>query len=270
MGCGTLVGVVEEPLGGGIANAGQVVRVGSHVLRPSSPHSGSIHAFLQTVRQAGFEGAPEPVGIDDDGRERLVFIEGEVPVPPYPEWGQSDIALASTAELLRGLHEAAKGFDPRDLKWNDGLADPVGGAVVCHNDVCLENVVFRDGVAVALLDFEFAAPGRPIYDLACLARLCVPIDNDFDQARLGWQPAEGPARLRLVADAYGLDRDGRTELLTAMEDALTRAEEFIWRRVESGDPNFVEMWDRTDGAKRYHRRRRWWDNNHHHFAAALR
>ena len=262
--------MVEEPFGGGIANAGQVVRVGPHVLRPSSSHSGSIHAFLRAVRQAGFEGAPEPVGIDDDGRERLVFIEGQVPVPPYPEWSQSDSALASTVELLRGLHGASTGLDPRGLNWNDGLADPESGAVVCHNDVCLENVVFRDGVAVALLDFEFAAPGRPIYDLACLARLCVPIDNDFDQARLGWHPADRPARLRLVADAYGLDREGRQELLTAIEDALTRAEEFIFGRVESGDPNFVEVWDRTDGAERHHRRRRWWNDNHHKFAAALR
>lgn len=262
--------MVEELLGGGIANAGQVVRVGSHVLRPSSTDSDSIHAFLRAVRQAGFEGAPEPVGIDDDGRERLVFIEGEVPVPPYPEWSQTDVALASMAELLRGLHGAARGFDPQGLTWNDGLADPEGGTMVCHNDVCLENVVFRDGVAVALLDFEFAAPGRPIYDLACLARLCVPIDNEVDQARLGWSPADGPARLRLVADAYGLDRDGRRELLSAIEDALTRAEEFITRRVEVGDPNFVEMWNRTDGAERYRRRRRWWNENHHHFATALR
>lgn len=222
------------------------------------------------MRQAGFEGAPEPVGIDDDGRERLVFIEGQVPVPLYPEWSQSDSALASTAELLRGLHDAATGFDLRGLNWNDDLADPEGGTVVCHNDVCLENVVFSDGVAIALLDFEFAAPGRPIYDLACLARLCVPIDNEFDQARLGWQPADRPARLRLVADAYGLDRDGREELLTAIEDALTRAEEFIFGRVEAGDPNFVDMWDCTDGAERYHRRRRWWNDNHHDFADALR
>ena len=49
------------------------------------------------------------------------------------------------------------------------MADPEGGPVVCHNDVCLENVVFRNGEAVALLDFDFAAPGRPVYDLACFA-----------------------------------------------------------------------------------------------------
>ena len=82
--------MTEQQLDGGIANAGQVVRVGPHVLRPSSPHSGSIHAFLRAVRHAGFEGASFPVGIDDDGRERLVFIDGEVPMAPYPDWSQSD------------------------------------------------------------------------------------------------------------------------------------------------------------------------------------
>lgn len=258
-----------QQLEGGIANPGQVVRVGPHVLRPSSPHSGSVHAFLRAVRRAGFEGASFPVGIDEDGRERLVFVDGEVPVAPYPDWSQSDSALASVARLLRGLHDAARGFDPRDLTWDDSLADPAGGTIVCHNDVCPENVVFRDGTAVALLDFEFAAPGRPVYDVAHLARLCVPIEDDVDQARLGWRPADRPARLRLVADAYGLDGDGRAELLTAMDDAIARLEAAVRRRVDAGDPNAVELWDRTGGGERYDRRRRWWADHHGEFAAAL-
>jgi hypothetical protein len=262
--------VNEEPLGGGIANAGQVVRVGPHVLRPSSRHSASIHAFLRAVRRAGFEGASSPVGIDDDGRERLVFVEGEVPVPPYPDWSQSDAALASIARLLRGLHDAAQGFDASRLDWNDALADPAGGSVVCHNDVEPSNVVFRDGIAVALLDFEFAAPGRPVYDLAHLARVCVPIDDDFDQARLGWRPADRPARLRVVADAYGLDGDGRRALPGAIDDALDRIEAAVRRWVEEGDPNTVELWNRTGGAARFDRRRRWWIAHRDEFVAALR
>ncbi len=175
----------------------------------------------------------------------------------------------SIAELLRGLHDATREFDPRSLTWSNSLADPAGGMMICHNDVSPENVVFRDGLAVALLDFEFAAPGRPVYDLAHLARLCVPIENEFDQARLGWEPADRPARLRLVADAYGLDRDGREELLIAIDDALTRLEEFVWRSVEAGDPTYIDMWNQTDGAERYHRRRRWWNESHHQFATAL-
>jgi aminoglycoside phosphotransferase (APT) family kinase protein len=221
------------------------------------------------VRHAGFEGAPVPVGIDADGRERLVFIHGEVPVPPYPDWSQSDTALASVARLLRGLHDAARGFDPRGHTWDDSLADPAGGTLVCHNDVELSNVVFRDGIAVALLDFEFAAPGRPVYDVAQLARLCVPIDHEVDQIRLGWRPADRPARLRLVADAYGLDRDGREELLAAMDDAIDRIEAAVQRRVDAGDPSAVDTLNRTGGIEKYGRRRRWWTGHHDRFAAAL-
>ena len=81
------------------------------------------------------------------------------------------------------------------------------------------------------------APGRPVYDLAQLARFFVPIDDELDQARLGWRPADRPARLRLLADAYGLDGDGRAELLSAMDDAIDQIEKAVRRSVDAGDPN---------------------------------
>ena len=111
-----------------------------------------------------------------------------------------------------------------------------GGPVICHNDVCLENVVFRDGEAVALLDFDFAAPGRPVYDLACFARMCVPIDDDENRARFGWNDDDLPARLRLV---------------------------------DAGDPNFTAMWAEMGGMARFDRRRAWWQASRPHFAAAM-
>lgn len=262
-------GVDDEQLDGGVANAGKVFRVGPHVLRPSGLHSTSVHAFLRAVRHAGFVGAPMPVGIED-GRERLEFIDGDVPTPPYPDWSQSDTALASIATLLRGLHDAARGFDPQGLRWADALADPVGGTLVCHNDVELSNVVFRDGMAVALLDFEFAAPGRPVYDLAQFARLCVPIEDELDQARLGWKHADRPARLRLVADAYGLERDGRAELISAVEDAIDRIEAAARRNVDEGGARAAEMLEHTGGIEKYDRRRRWWMRHRDQFAGALR
>ena len=264
------LGVAEERLGGGIANAGQVVRDGSHVLRPASAHSASIHAFLRALRRAGFDGVPRPVAIQDDGRERLEFVPGDVPLAPYPEWSQTDRALASTVRLLRGLHDAARGFDPRGHTWNDALADPAGGTLVCHNDAEPSNVVFRGGIAVALIDFEFAAPGRPVYDLAQLARVCVPIEDDFDRDRIGWRPADRPARLRLVTDAYGLGADGRTELLGALDDAIDRIESYTRRSVAAGDPGALATVARTGGLEKYDRRRLWWNDHRDEFAAALR
>ncbi len=192
----------EEVLHGGVANAGAVVRVGQHVLRPANPNSESIHRALSGLRRAGFEGASNPVGIDPDGRERLEFIMGDVPLPPFPEWARSDEALASIAILIRGLHDASASVDLSSGTWSSEMSDPRGGPVLCHNDVCLENVVFKDGRAIGLLDFDFAAPGRRVFDLACFARMCVPVDDDISASRLGWSEADLPARLRLVAERF--------------------------------------------------------------------
>lgn len=178
---------VEEVLQGGVANAGAVVRVGSHVLRPSNRYSASILEFLSALDAGGFRGAPVPLGLGPDGRERLRFIPGDVAIPPYPDWAQTDDSLASIAVLIRALHDASVGVDTGDMSWSSEMADPEGGPVICHNDVCLENVVFRHGSAVALLDFDFAAPGRRTFDLAAFARMCVPVDDDINATRLGWR-----------------------------------------------------------------------------------
>jgi hypothetical protein len=261
----------EELLHGGVANAGGVVRVGDHVLRPSNPHSRSIHRMLTALAEAGFAGASVPVGIDVDGRERLVYIGGDVAVPPYPAWVQTDAALGSIARLIRAMHDVSTALAVgEDATWSQEMADPVGGDVFCHNDVCLENVVFRDGVAVGLLDFDFAAPGRREFDLASFARMCVPIDDDANAARLGWTRADRPARLRFVCDEYGLDETGRARLFDCLAASIARGGEFVRRRVEAGEAAFVEMWEAMGGQERFDRRRRWWTETHVVFAMALR
>ena len=260
----------EIPLVGGVANAGAVVRVGDHVLRPSNPHTPSVHRFLRALRAAGFDGASSPLGVDPDGRERLHFIQGDVPVPPFPAWARSDDALVSVAELMARFHTASASFDATGGTWSQEMADPAGGSIVCHNDVCLENVVFRNGRAVGLLDFDFCAPGRPIHDLAQFARMCVPIDDDVNAPRLGWVDPDRPHRLRLVADAYGVGDGGRVELLEVLDDSMARAGEFVRRRVEAGDPNFIAMWNDMGGAERFERRRRWWVDGRAEFVAAMR
>jgi hypothetical protein len=265
----------EQELAGGIANAGRVTRVGDYVLRPAGSYADSIRAFLLSLREAGFDGAPQPAGMADDGRERFVYVGGEVPLPPYPRWAQADDVLASVGELVRRFHRASAtlaigGLSLSATAWSGELADPAGGRMICHNDVCLENVVFRDGVAAALLDFDFAAPGRPLYDLARSALLCVPVDDDTSAARNGWEPADKPARLRVLADAYGLAAADRQQLLQILTGMIARGGEFVRRRVEAGDPNFISMWNAMGGAERFDRRRRWWAGLSEEFAAALR
>jgi hypothetical protein len=258
----------REVLAGGVANAGNVVRVGDHVLRPSNVRSASVHAYLAALRATGFDGVPRPVAIEE-GRERLEFITGAVAIPPFPAWVQTDDCLVSTVLLIAAFHRASHAYDPSGFEWSDEMADPHGGPIVCHNDICWENVVFRDGRAVALLDFDFAAPGRVVYDLAQFARMCVPVDDDENAARQGWAPADRPSRLRLVCDTYGLDGADRLELLAALDDAIARGGEFVARHVTAGEPGFVAMWERMGGMERFDRRRGWWAGSRAAFAEAL-
>jgi len=248
---------VEHELGGGVANAGRVTRDGDYVLRPSNPHTGSIHTFLTALRGTGFEGASLPVDVRPDGRECLRFIDGDVAIPPFPAWAQTDESLASIAELMLRFHSASALVGVDSQWWSDEMADPAGGPIVCHNDVCLENVVFRDGEAVGLLDFDFAAPGRPIYDLGQFARMCVPVDDDVSSAPLGWVVRNRPARLRLIADTYGLDRTGRDELIEILDRSIERAGAFVQRRVDAGDQNFIRMLKEMGGMQRYERQQEW-------------
>ncbi len=265
-----------EVLQGGIANAGAVVREGAHVLRPANPHTATIHHFLGFLRDAGFEGASQPIGIDPDGRERLAFIPGDVAVPPYPAWAESDMALATAAALLRRLHDVSARYVPLpDATWSTEMADPAaattapGDLVVCHNDVCLENLVYRDRVAVGLLDFDFAAPGRPLHDVATFARMNVPIDTDEDARLLGRAGPFDPARrLRIVADAYGLAPD-RHELLDVLAGGVQRGGEFLQRRLDEGNEAFRQMVETTGGMAKFDRRRAWFAAHREQLADAL-
>ncbi len=263
-----------EVLRGGVGNAGAVVRIGDEVERPTSVHTPAIHALLRHVRAHGFDGVPEVLSVRGD-RERLRFIPGDVPIPPFPEWSQADSVLASTAALLRRFHDATVGFAPPGgqpgAAWSDEMADPDPGPepVLCHNDVCPENVVHRDGVAVALLDFEFAAPGRREWDLAALARMCAPIDAPEDAARTGRASLDPFTRLAVVADGYGLDPGEQATLLQALGQQIETGGEFVRRRVERGEAAFVEMWEAMGGAERYERRRRWFQAEVPRFRAAL-
>jgi len=52
----------EEPLAGGIANLGKVVRVGDTVRRPASAFTDAIFALFEHLHAVGFDGGPAPAG----------------------------------------------------------------------------------------------------------------------------------------------------------------------------------------------------------------
>src|SRR6185503_6114766 len=94
----------ETVLTGG--NMTPVVRVGDTVRRASGPWTPTIHALLRHVRAAGFGLGPQPLGIDDRGREILSFLPGLVPTYPLPAFVLCDDMLTTVGRTLRSYHDA--------------------------------------------------------------------------------------------------------------------------------------------------------------------
>ena len=257
----------EQPLTGGTTNRGQVFRVGDTVRRPRRPTSPATHALLRHLADVGFAGAPRFLGVDDRGREVLSYIPGTAVTPPYPAWALTDEALVSVAGLLRDYHRAVSTFDPRPHRWPPSPPAPFAGELVSHNDGNLDNVVFRDGRAVALIDFDLASPGSRVWDVACAARLWAPLRpaHDIDDSRRG----RALDRFRLFADSYGLGPDERQRLVAAVLHNHLWCYDIVGTAAANGHAGFSEYW--ADGAReRAERTRQWYVDTAAELAAALR
>jgi hypothetical protein len=149
------------------------------------------------------------MGFDDQGREVVTFIDGELGFM----W--DDDVLPSLGSLIRVLHDAAASFDylPHASTWIGPRHVPV--ETICHNDIVPWNTVYRNRIPVALIDWEAAAPGPRAWDLAYAAAMFIPLtdpDDVFNSAKAGWSEAptnitHRAARLRSLLDGYGMALD---------------------------------------------------------------
>ena len=95
----------------------------------------AVQALLVHLERAGFEEAPRFLGIDDQGREILSYIEGDVPLPPYPP-GPSRTKRSSARRSGPTVPRGGASFDAGGIAAGaPNGPTPRGGPVVCHNDL---------------------------------------------------------------------------------------------------------------------------------------
>jgi Ser/Thr protein kinase RdoA (MazF antagonist) len=183
-----------------------VYRRGSVVIRDSGPWTPAVHALLRHLEETGFAAAPRLAGpgLDQDGRELLTFIDGEFTQPgPWSLEG-----AAALGALLRDLHQATRTFrPPAGAVWFPWHGRDLGGpdTIIGHCDVAPWNIVARDGLPVALIDWETAGPVDPLVELAQLCWLNAKLHDDIVAQRENLPPAADRARqLAAIVDAYGL------------------------------------------------------------------
>jgi aminoglycoside phosphotransferase (APT) family kinase protein len=207
--------------------------------------------LLRHLEHAGFDGAPRWLGTDELGREILSYVEGDVPHRPYPAGITDPEVLAGLARLLRASHDAAAGFTtPPGAAFDvlDAAGPDDEPELVAHADVTPENVVFRDGVPYALIDWDMARPTTRLFDVVSTLRFWGPISapQDRDPAFAG---VDVGARMRLFADVYGLGPDQRERLLDLAALRLERSYVAMQARALTRGGGWARMWAAGVGGK---------------------
>jgi len=243
----------ETPLRGGVANAGAVVRVhddrfGDSVRRPAGPHTAAVQAFLLHLRASGVPEVTEPLGVDDEGREVLRFIDADLPTGEAAAWDfpptQPDHSiLLNVANVQRRMHEAAVSFvpDPATV-WSGDHYFPAGstGSVVCHNDLCISNVLRRGDTVVGIIDFDYARPVDRLFDVAVALRHWLPI-MAVEDCPPAVADLDRPARFAAYCDELGLAAAERSQVLDLGRAFLLHAKGNVARLAADGVGGFPEM-----------------------------
>jgi hypothetical protein len=268
-------GQAEIPLAGGDVTEG-VVRVGETVRRPVGPHSPLVHALLVHLESTGFGGAPRFLGIDGAGREVLSYIVGEVAGRPRPPWIADETRLASVGRLVRAYDDAAASFTPPpDALPGTSPAEPPGippapaypPEIIGHVDITPENVVFRNGRAHALIDFDLAKPATRADEMFNAMLWWGPLFDPRDVDPL-LRHLDVPRRVRILADSYGLSGTDRERIMEVAVLFTRRAWYLMKQRAQTQGGGWQRMWDEGVGDV-IKRREAWLDRHAAKLTAAL-
>ncbi len=211
-----------------------VERDGDTVLRNAGPWTPTVHRYLNHLALAGVDWVPRPLGIEGK-RERLSFVEGDVPVYPLPAWVWADAVLKDGAQRLRQLHDASVGFALDGAVWQAPAKDR--SEVICHNDFAPHNLAFAGGEIVGAIDFDFCSPGPRLWDIAYFATRAVPLTGTTPEGAPGMDDAR--RRVELILRAYGSDATWSDVLRVAIARLLDLATFSRAKAVELGKPALV-------------------------------
>lgn len=162
---------------------GPLQRIGATVRRPRDENSDFVARLLTYLQEVSFAAAPRYLGVDDRARDIFTYVAGRTTNHPSQ---RSEACYSAMGRLLRRLHDLTAGT------LLAGTAE-----CVIHGDASPGNTVLKDGLPVALIDWDLARPAARIEEAARAAWLwCL--------QTIGNVPLEDQLRrLRQFRDAYG-------------------------------------------------------------------
>jgi len=224
------------------------------------PYSAAIHALLCHLEAVGFRGAPRSFGWDSQGRHLVEWVNGiRADNPTAPDAALDPERIGA---FMREMHDALASFvPPQGVEWFQGLPGP-GAEMIIHQDISPSNIVVTPDGRLVAIDWDAAAPGTRLWDLAHAAHAFAPL------ARGGLDAAVAADRLARFADGYGLSEAQRAELLPLLAARSERMYEYLDAMRVTGESPWIELWERGVGTV-WKSDAQWIRENEPHWRGAL-
>ena len=189
--------------------------------RPPKSNAAFVHDLLLWLEGQEFRFAPRFLGVDEQGRDILSYLEGRT-------WsgsgsGLPDDLLIQAARAIRHLH---------DITAGSLLAQ--GQEIVAHNDLGPHNTIFHKDQLIGLIDWDDAAPGTRLRDLANA------VYNYVDVGHWANQTADEQARrIRLMCAAYGWN-----DLIAIVNDFEADLQQALRNHQQAGRSGAVRVFEK--------------------------
>jgi thiamine kinase-like enzyme len=167
------------------------------------------------------------------GAKFLTFVPGTVVHPDNYHFVATQTGLQRVGRLIRAYHTAVASFAATDVDvWQADGRDPTGTAeVLCHNDLASWNLIVTPGEWV-FIDWDLAAPGRILWDLALAAYTFVRMwpDQQFVVSRY-----------HAFCAGYGLATADQRGLLHVIVERTARMATILLEHAANGDQPYVRL-----------------------------
>ncbi|MFE7311546.1 phosphotransferase [Streptomyces sp. NPDC057555] len=224
-----------------------VRRIGETIRRPAGEWTPAVHALLTHLESVGFTRAPRAHGTDGTD-EVLSLLHGEPAFSPWPLPLRSTVGISELGSWLRDYHDAVRDFrPPADARWQGQEDEWRPGMVIRHGDLGPWNSIWNGDRLSGFIDWDFAAPGEALDDLAQLAWYAVPL-RPVEQQRRALGAGEHALRSRLGAlcAAYGAQP---AAVLDALDTVQSREAARVERLGRRGHQPWVTFLARGDAAE---------------------
>ncbi len=205
------------------------------IYRPSGPWTESIEPFLIYLHKHGFDCVPYPYGVDDQGIEKLSFVEGKVHNGILSEEVRRDETLVVVAKMMREFHDLGSQYISGlsgEEQWMLKAEGPI--ETMCHGDFAPYNIAFNGEEVAGIIDFDTLHPGPRMWDLGYALYRWIPLMAADNPECFGDEDGK-KRRLKLFLETYGMQDMTMKEILDWVIKRLDYLIDFMVEEANRGN-----------------------------------